>query len=210
MEQLFTNWPWWLGGLALGGCAVGFLKVTGMPLGVSRSYGRLADAMVDRESAARESALSDSEALEAALRAATAAEFGEAALSEHEQASQREGASQPQQQSKPTGLVPWTAHVAFVLMVIVGGAVTALLRGGWKPVFDLGPEHTAIFGGGIGLAVTLFVAGTLVGFGTRMGAGCTSGHGLSGCSRGQLGSMVGTASFFAAGVAVSFLLGALV
>jgi hypothetical protein len=203
VEQLFTNWPWWLGGLALGGCAVGFLRVTGMPLGVSRSYGRLADAMVDRESAAREAALSDSEALEAALRAATAAEFGEAALSEHEQA------SQPKQQ-KPAGLVPWTAHLTFLLMVIVGGAVTSLLRGGWKPAFDLGPEHTAIFGSGIGLAVTLFAAGTLVGFGTRMGAGCTSGHGLSGCSRGQVGSMVGTASFFAAGVAVSFLLGALV
>jgi uncharacterized membrane protein YedE/YeeE len=51
--------------------------------------------------------------------------------------------------------------------------------------------------------------GVLVGFCTRMAAGCTSGHGLCGVSRFQAGSVLATACFFGAGVAVSFALGAL-
>jgi hypothetical protein len=204
LESWFTNWPWWLGGAALGALAIGFCSTTGLPLGVSRSYGRLADAIADRTSAAREAALSDKEALEAALRAATAAEFGDAALTSPEDAATADARDQH------PGFVPWSAHLAFVIMVVVGGALATVLRGGWTPKFDLGVEHRAMFGGGAAVAATLFVAGILVGFGTRMGAGCTSGHGLSGCSRGQPGSLVGTACFFAAGVAVSFALGALV
>jgi uncharacterized membrane protein YedE/YeeE len=51
--------------------------------------------------------------------------------------------------------------------------------------------------------------GVLVGFGTRMASGCTSGHGLCGVSRLQPGSLLATAAFFGAGIVVSFLLGAL-
>ena len=53
----------------------------------------------------------------------------------------------------------------------------------------------------------LLVGGLLVGFGTRMASGCTSGHGLCGVSRLQKGSLVATVCFFGAGVAVSFALG---
>ena len=57
------------------------------------------------------------------------------------------------------------------------------------------------------MSVLLLVgAGVMVGFGTRMAGGCSSGHGLSGCSRLQPGSLLGTAAFFGAAVAVSFLL----
>ena len=45
----------------------------------------------------------------------------------------------------------------------------------------------------------LVLAGLLVGFGTRMGAGCTSGHGVCGLSRLSPRSMLATASFMAAG-----------
>lgn len=47
----------------------------------------------------------------------------------------------------------------------------------------------------------LVVAGLLVGFGTRMGSGCTSGHGVCGVSRLSQRSMLATATFIAAGVA---------
>ena len=47
----------------------------------------------------------------------------------------------------------------------------------------------------------LLVAGLLVGFGTRVGGGCTSGHGVCGVSRGSLASLVATATFIATGAA---------
>lgn len=47
----------------------------------------------------------------------------------------------------------------------------------------------------------LDVAGLLVGVGTRMGSGCTSGHGVCGVSRLSQRSMIATATFMAAGIA---------
>ena len=52
---------------------------------------------------------------------------------------------------------------------------------------------------------TLVIAGLLVGVGTRYGSGCTSGHGVSGLSRGAPRSIVATASFMAAGFLTVFL-----
>lgn len=45
----------------------------------------------------------------------------------------------------------------------------------------------------------IVVAGILVGFGTRLGSGCTSGHGVCGMSRLSLRSMVAVALFMASG-----------
>ncbi|HMF41708.1 MAG TPA: YeeE/YedE family protein [Polyangia bacterium] len=47
----------------------------------------------------------------------------------------------------------------------------------------------------------LVVAGVLVGFGTRLGGGCTSGHGVCGISRFSIASLIATATFIAAGAA---------
>ena len=52
---------------------------------------------------------------------------------------------------------------------------------------------------------TLIVAGLLVGVGTRYGSGCTSGHGVSGLSRGSRRSIVATLSFMAAGFLTVFV-----
>lgn len=52
----------------------------------------------------------------------------------------------------------------------------------------------------------LVIAGLLVGFGTRLGSGCTSGHGVCGVSRLSQRSLVATAVFIAAGVATVFVL----
>jgi uncharacterized protein len=51
----------------------------------------------------------------------------------------------------------------------------------------------------------LVVAGLLVGVGTRYGAGCTSGHGVCGLSRGSARSLAATVTFMAAGFAVVFV-----
>lgn len=50
------------------------------------------------------------------------------------------------------------------------------------------------------------LAGLLVGFGTRLGSGCTSGHGVCGLSRLSLRSLVATLSFMGAGFATVFVL----
>lgn len=52
----------------------------------------------------------------------------------------------------------------------------------------------------------LAVAGLLVGVGTRMGSGCTSGHGVCGLGRLSLRSLVATLVFMTAGFATVFLL----
>ncbi|MBS0239311.1 MAG: YeeE/YedE family protein [Proteobacteria bacterium] len=46
----------------------------------------------------------------------------------------------------------------------------------------------------------LLIAGVIVGFGTRLGSGCTSGHGICGISRLSTRSIVATLTFMAAGV----------
>ena len=51
------------------------------------------------------------------------------------------------------------------------------------------------------------VAGAIVGFGTRMANGCTSGHGLCGTSRLSKRSIVATMTFFAVGVATATITG---
>lgn len=51
----------------------------------------------------------------------------------------------------------------------------------------------------------LIVAGLLVGFGTRLGSGCTSGHGVCGLSRLSLRSLVATLTFMLVAVIVVWL-----
>ncbi len=55
-------------------------------------------------------------------------------------------------------------------------------------------------------AFLLVTGGLLVGFGTRLGSGCTSGHGICGLSRLSPRSLVATGVFMGTAVAVVFLL----
>jgi uncharacterized membrane protein YedE/YeeE len=52
----------------------------------------------------------------------------------------------------------------------------------------------------------LIAAGLLVGFGTRYGSGCTSGHGVCGISRGSKRSFAATATFMSFGFLTVFVL----
>jgi uncharacterized membrane protein YedE/YeeE len=62
--------------------------------------------------------------------------------------------------------------------------------------FELGIERSAL---------ELIVAGALVGIGTRLGSGCTSGHGVCGISRGSPRSLLATVTFVATGVVTVLL-----
>lgn len=52
----------------------------------------------------------------------------------------------------------------------------------------------------------LIIAGLLVGFGTQLGSGCTSGHGVCGISRFSVRGIVATITFMAAGAAAVFVI----
>lgn len=85
------------------------------------------------------------------------------------------------------GDVAW--RVAFLLgLVVAGGAVMALWPGAPQPRSGSSPGLLA-------------VAGLLVGFGTRMGNGCTSGHGVCGLGRLSMRSLVAVLVFMATAMA---------
>jgi uncharacterized membrane protein YedE/YeeE len=77
----------------------------------------------------------------------------------------------------------------------------------------LGAWIVAISSGGLeaefASPALLIVAGLLVGVGTRLGGGCTSGHGVCGVSRFSQRSVVATITFMAAGIATVALMNAL-
>ena len=56
-----------------------------------------------------------------------------------------------------------------------------------------------------GNPLVIIAAGLLVGFGTRMGSGCTSGHGVCGLSRLSMRSLAATLAFMASGAATVFV-----
>ena len=84
--------------------------------------------------------------------------------------------------------------------LVLGGLLSALLGGGWEPIWDLGRFDDAIGWSAGGKIVWMFVGGLLIGFGTRLGGGCTSGHGIFGLSNFELPSLVTTVSFMLGGI----------
>ncbi|WP_105436937.1 YeeE/YedE family protein [Neorhizobium sp. T25_13] len=89
-----------------------------------------------------------------------------------------------------------TTNLAFVLGLLLGPLTYLFAFGGWPAV-----QITAGW-------PLIIVAGLLVGFGSRMGSGCTSGHGVVGLARLSPRSMVAVATFLTAGVvAVAVLRG---
>ena len=62
-----------------------------------------------------------------------------------------------------------------------------------RPVVDLGPA-------------ALVAAGLLVGIGTRVGRGCTSGHGICGLARFSKRSLVAVATFMATAMVTVFVM----
>lgn len=91
-----------------------------------------------------------------------------------------------------TRATPWSQAAAFVIGLPLGAAaVAALVRA---------PDVQVTSSPGL-----LVVAGLLVGFGTRLGNGCTSGHGVCGLARLSPRSLAATATFMAAGFATVYV-----
>ena len=97
-------------------------------------------------------------------------------------------------------------RLPFLGGLVLGGAVSAVLGGGWAPTWELGMFDERIGWGPAGKVAWMFVGGLFIGFGTRMAGGCTSGHGIFGLSNLELPSLVSTVSFMAAGLITTNLI----
>ena len=82
------------------------------------------------------------------------------------------------------------------VLFIAGLVLSPLLYSVFRPLPDI--EVTTSL-------PLLIAAGLLVGFGTRLGSGCTSGHGICGNARLSPRSMVATATFMAFGIITVFI-----
>ena len=87
----------------------------------------------------------------------------------------------------------WGWRAAFIGGLVGGGLALRV-----SMPTALGPPVV----GGVGMAI---VAGLLVGLGTRLGNGCTSGHGVCGISSGAPRSIAATAIFMATGALTVFV-----
>ncbi len=98
---------------------------------------------------------------------------------------------------------------------IVGGLLAPKgTERGWRAAFIvglvLGASAYVLATGGLSVSVqaslpVLVAAGLLVGFGTRLGSGCTSGHGLCGMARLSKRSIAATSVFFGVAILTVFL-----
>ncbi|MFP3873921.1 MAG: YeeE/YedE family protein [Thiohalophilus sp.] len=202
-------WPWWIGALALGGVSIGYFLLIGKLLGVSGSWAKVVGWKEDRElgRSAAELEQADDGEIENALLAATLAEFGASAMDEK---SAGEDGNEPDKAMPPAAstasYTPWTAHLVFLLAMFAGGLIAALTSGQFELEFQLSDTHSRIFGGPLEIWLALLFGGMMVGFGTQMAGGCTSGHGLSGCSRLIPASLLSTVVFMLSAIGLSLLM----
>jgi len=109
-------------------------------------------------------------------------------------------------------LMAFTGRIAGVTGIAAGLFDPRTDGRGWRAAFIVGliaaPLAAALLGHPVamprmpGSFVTIAVAGLLVGFGTRLGNGCTSGHGICGIARLSPRSIAATAVFMTAAVIV--------
>lgn len=146
-----TRWPFWVGGLSIGGFVLLFLYAQNRLLGVSTGY---ADAC--------------------------AAPFD------------------------PAARRSW--RLPFLLGILAGGLLAGLLAGGLRPTFAAG-MFDALVTSALWVKGLVFLAGgVLLGFGSRLAGGCTSGHSIVGVAQLAPSSVIATGAFMAAGFAVANLL----
>ncbi|QCD67293.1 YeeE/YedE family protein [Halomicrobium mukohataei] len=109
-------------------------------------------------------------------------------------------------------------RVVFTLGIVLGGlAFAATVQSGLvsTALYQTGTTGQLYEVGGVTLWTTnvqpwrLFVGGVLVGIGTRVGKGCTSGHGVCGVGSASKTSLVGVATFLTVAIGTAQVVAAL-
>jgi uncharacterized protein len=123
----------------------------------------------------------------------------------------------------PSQLPWWVAGpgVGLCVVAMYGLANRRLgVSGGWLQALnvaagrrDVSESWRLVFNGGLVLgaiaAAALGAGRSAPGYGARWAGGCTSGHGISGCSVGSPDSLAATTTFFGVAVAVTLVIHAL-
>jgi len=91
--------------------------------------------------------------------------------------------------------LPVSSAWLFVIGLPLGALIVMWISGGLQPSFAS--------------PIVLAIAGVIVGAGTRLGSGCTSGHGVCGMSRLSPRSLVATAIFMTTGIATVAIMNAM-
>ncbi len=195
-ESIFAHeWPWWVGGPALGLFIVLYTWVYNRLVGMSSTM---------------ENALAEWKA-PLLPKAEPAVSMDEAVL-----AFAREQGIDPASLgidvatlTAPSATVkqPLEFNPRLVLAGVFLGAVVAALLQGKALSFGLGPAFDGLFPlGTAGQAGVLLGGGFLIGFGARMAGGCPSGHALGGLSVLSPASLVAILGYFASGISLTLLL----
>ncbi len=214
-----SYWPWWAGAVGLALVTINYAITTDRSFGVSGAWERVLFWRSERRVEKMNAQFTDDNALAEALAAATAEQFGTVpagagparhAFPDDPFASEMDAPPPP---PAPTSSLaeklpaPVATQAALLLSIFIGGWIAAVTSGRFHLRLDMGPGFAQIVTHKpLEMVGALFVGGILVGFGTRLAGGCSSGHGLNGCGRLQPVSMVATAFFFGTAVLVSFLL----
>lgn len=105
-------------------------------------------------------------------------------------------------------------RIAGISGILGGSLAAAAAERSWRLAFlaglPLGALAVGMARGGLSIDVSasppaLIAAGLLVGFGTQLGSGCTSGHGVCGMARASVRSVTATLVFMATGAATVFV-----
>ncbi|MDQ0991738.1 YeeE/YedE family protein [Streptomyces sp. V3I7] len=216
-----TYWPWWAGAAGLALVTITYTLITDRSFGVSAAWDRVLHWRRERHLELTDEEFSDDHALAEALAAATAEHFGTSGgagttastmpQAPYATSQPLEADAEPAASERPAATslrpAPLVTQAALLISVFLGGFIAAVTSGRFHLRYDMGPGfRDLVTADPITMIALLFVGGVLVGFGTRLAGGCSSGHGLNGCGRLRPVSLVATAVFFGTAVAVSFLL----
>ena len=205
-------WPWWAGAIGLAAVTINYTITTDRSLGVSAAWDRILHWRSERRLEQLDAQFADDRVLADALVAATAEQFGalpEARALPDTAPGESVGTTAGDETAPVASLrpAPLVTQAALLLSIFLGGWVAAVTAGRFQLRFDMGDGYRELVTASPTTMIgVLFVGGVLVGFGTRLAGGCSSGHGLSGCGRLRPVSIVATAVFFGTAVLVSFLL----
>ncbi|MFF9108102.1 YeeE/YedE thiosulfate transporter family protein [Streptomyces sp. NPDC014805] len=209
-------WPWWAGAAGLALITINYALTTDRSFGVSSAWDRVLHWRRERRLEQMDEEFTDERALAEALAAATAEHFGTAPggpaappapPASYGMPQTAEPDSAPATGEAAPGPAPLVTQAALLVSIFIGGLIAAVTSGRFHLRLDMGPGfRDVVTGDPVTMLILLFVGGVLVGFGTRLAGGCSSGHGLNGCGRLRPVSLVATAVFFGTAVAVSFLL----
>jgi hypothetical protein len=202
-------WPWWAGAIGLALITINYTVTTDRSFGVSGAWDRILHWRAERRVERLNEQVTDDRVLVEALAAATAQQFGTAPVRNQDLRPRPEAPAPAPARASVASLLPapLVSQAALLLSIFIGGWVAAVTAGRFQLRLDMGDGFRhLVTGNPIEMVGALFIGGVLVGFGTRLAGGCSSGHGLNGCGRLQPVSLVATAVFFGAAVVMSFLL----